>query len=133
LINYLKPDKPGDFKEISVQGFAHIGDAVYELMIRTWLCTTGTSTAKNLHKKAVTFVSAKAQAVAAEAILSSLDDEERAVYKRGRNAHLNSVPKGSTHDEYHAATGLEALFGYLYLDGRINRLNELFEVVLASS
>ena len=119
--------------EISMQGFAHIGDAVYELMVRTWLCTNGTSTAKNLHKKAVTFVSAKAQAAAAEAVLPKLNEEELAVYKRGRNTHLSSVPKGSTHEEYHAATGVEALFGYLYLSGRIDRLNELFGVVLAFS
>jgi ribonuclease-3 family protein len=129
----LKPEKPHDFNEISVQGFAHIGDAVYELMVRTWLCSTGTSTAKSLHKKAVAFVSAKAQAVAAEAILSNLDEEELAIYKRGRNTHLNSVPKGSTHEEYHAATGLEALFGYLYLGGNVERLNELFNIILTSS
>jgi len=96
-------------------------------MVRTWLCTNGTSTAKNLHNKAVALVSAKAQAVAADAVLSSLDEEELAVYKRGRNTHLSSVPKGSTHEEYHAATGIEALFGYLYLGGRTDRLNELFE------
>jgi ribonuclease-3 family protein len=119
--------------EISVQGYAHIGDAVYELMVRTWLCASGTSTAKSLHKKAVTFVSAKAQAVAAESILPNLDEEELVIYKRGRNTHLNSVPKGATHEEYHAATGLEALFGYLYLGGRIDRLNELFNIVLSSS
>jgi ribonuclease-3 family protein len=115
-----------------VQGFAHIGDAVYELMVRTWLCANGTLTAKSLHKKAVTFVSAKAQAVAAETILSRLDEEELSLYKRGRNAHLSSIPKGSTHEEYHAATGLEALFGYLYLGGRIDRLNELFDIILAN-
>jgi ribonuclease-3 family protein len=102
-------------------------------MVRTWLCTNGTSTAKKLHNKAVTFVSAKAQAVAAEAILANLSEDEFAVYKRGRNTNLSSVPKGSTHEQYHAATGLEALFGYLYLNGRIDRLNELFDVILVSS
>ena len=129
----MRPDKPDGINEISVQGFAHIGDAVYELMVRTWLCTNGTSTAKNLHKKAVQFVSAKAQAVAAEAVLPNLDEDELAVYKRGRNTHLSSVPKGSTHEEYHAATGLEALFGYLYLSGETERLNKLFGIILASS
>ena len=114
-------------------GLAHIGDAVFELMIRTWLCTSGTMTAKNLHKRAVEFVSARAQAVAADAILSYLSDEELAVYKRGRNSHLTSVPKGSSHEEYHAATGLEALFGHLYLNSKTDRLNELFDIILASS
>jgi len=113
-------------RDISNQGLAHIGDAVFELMVRTWLCTTGTSTAKNLHNRAVSFVSAKAQAVAAEKILTLLSEEENIIYKRGRNIHVNAVPKGSTHEEYHAATGMEALFGYLYLTGKQERLNELF-------
>ena len=99
-------------------------------MVRTWLCTTGTSTAKNLHAKAVRFVSAKAQAAAVEKLLPVLDEEEIAVYKRGRNTHVNSIPKGSSHEEYHAATGIEALFGYLYLSGNINRLNELFNIII---
>ena len=122
----MRPDKTNDINNISVQGLAHIGDAVFELMVRTWLCTNGTSTAKNLHNKAVAMVSAKAQASAVEKILTMLDEEELLIYKRGRNTHINSVPKGSTHEEYHAATGAEALFGYLYLSERFERLNELF-------
>jgi ribonuclease-3 family protein len=126
----LKPDKQNQPSNLSVQGLAHIGDAVFELMVRTWLCTCGTSTAKNLHDRAVTFVSASAQAAAAEKMLPMLNDEELSVYKRGRNTHLNSIPKASTHEEYHAATGVEALFGYLYLSGKIDRLNELFAVII---
>ena len=126
----MRPDETEKPHELSVQGLAHIGDAVFELMIRTWLCTTGTSTAKNLHDRAVTFVSAKAQAVAAERILPVLSEEETSLYKRGRNTHLNSIPKGSTHEEYHAATGVEALFGYLYMSGKADRLNELFRVII---
>jgi ribonuclease-3 family protein len=116
--------------EISVQGLAHVGDAVFELMIRTWLCVNGVSTAKRLHNRAVQFVSAKSQAAAVDRILSKLDEEEITVYKRGRNAHASTVPKGSTHEEYHAATGVETLFGYLYLSGRFDRLNELFEMMV---
>jgi len=101
-------------------------------MIRTWLCETGTSSAKNLHSKAVTFVSARAQAVAVKKIMPVLNNDEIAIYKRGRNAHTNSVPKGSTHEEYHAATGMETLFGYLYLSGNSDRLNELFLLILGS-
>jgi len=115
---------------MSVQGLAHIGDAVYELMIRTWLCLDGTCTAKKLHNKAVEFVCAKSQAAAMEKILSILSVEEMAIFKRGRNTHLNSVPKGSTHEEYHAATGLETLFGYLYLSGETERLNILFNIIV---
>lgn len=99
-------------------------------MIRTWLYEEGTSTAKNLHDRAVAFVSAKAQATAAKVILPILDEDEVSIYKRGRNAHANTVPKASSHEEYHAATGLEALFGYLYLAGETKRLNELFAVVV---
>jgi ribonuclease-3 family protein len=113
-----------------VLGLAHIGDAVFELMVRTWLCTQGASTAKRLHGGAVEYVSAKAQAVAAERIMPGLSEEERAVYKRGRNAYANSVPRGSTYEEYHAATGIEALFGHLYLSGRTERLDELFEMIV---
>jgi len=119
-----------ELREISTQGLAHVGDAVFELMIRTWLCSNGTSTAKNLHNRAVTFVSAKAQAAAADKIIILLDEEEAAIYKRGRNTHLNSIPKGSTHEEYHAATGIETLFGFLYLSGRKDRLNELFRFMI---
>ena len=99
-------------------------------MVRTWLCTGGTSKAKNLHNKAITYVSAKAQAAAADKLLPVLDDDEAAVYKRGRNSHLNSIPKGSTLGEYHAATGVETLFGHLYLTGKIGRLNELFALII---
>jgi len=126
----LRPDKTERINDISVQALAHIGDAVFELMARTWLCSNGTSTAKNLHNKAVAIVSAKAQASAADKILPKLDDEELSVYKRGRNTHTNSVPKASTHEQYHAATGIETLFGYLYLDNKPDRLNELFKMIV---
>jgi len=130
LKNYLKPTKIKGLREISALGLAHVGDAVFELMVRTWLCTTGISTAGNLHSRAVLLVSAKAQAAAVDRIMPKFTDEELAVYKRGRNVHANSVPKGSTHAEYHSATGLETLFGYLYLDGNTDRLNEIFELIL---
>jgi len=130
MTNYLNPDFDFCPCEISIQGLAHLGDAVFELMVRTWLCTNGVSKAKNLHNKAVAFVSAKAQAAAAEKILSVLNDEETAVFKRGRNAHTGSVPKASTHEEYHTATGIESLFGYLYLCGEAERINELFELII---
>ena len=120
---------PEPLRDISNQGLAHVGDAVFELMIRTWLCATGTSTAKNMHNRAVSFVSAKAQAAAANKIYAMLDDDEKLIYKRGRNIHANAVPKGSTHDEYHAATGIETLFGYLYLTGNQERLNDLFTAI----
>lgn len=117
-------------REISIQALAHVGDAVYELMVRAYLCSNGAKAAKQLHNKSVSLVSAKAQAVAAGVILPLLSDGETAVFKRGRNAHQNSVPKASTHEEYHAATALEALFGSLYLSGEFDRLNELFMIII---
>ena len=114
-----------------MQGLAHLGDAVFELMVRTWLCTGGVSTARNLHDKAVKVVSAKAQSAAVDKILPGLDEEETAVYKRGRNTYTRVTPKGSTNEEYHNATGVEALFGYLYLSGKTDRLNELFELIVS--
>ena len=120
-------------KDISALGLAHVGDAVFELMVRTWLCVSGARTAKRLHGGAVEFVSAKAQAASAQRVLPLLSDDESAVFKRGRNAHVNSVPGGCSLEEYHAATGLEALFGFLYLSGRPERLEELFGVIVEFS
>ena len=128
--DYLRPNLSGELRGISVLGLAHVGDAVFELMVRTWLCTQGASTAKRLHGGTVAFVSAKAQSEASQRILPGLSDEELSVYKRGRNAHSNSVPRGSSYEEYHIATGIEALFGYLYLSDKTERLNELFEMIV---
>ena len=128
--DYLEPDLNGKLDTISALGLAHVGDAVFELMVRTWLCMSGQSTAKGLHGGAVAIVSAKAQAAAAERLKKQLSDEELAVFKRGRNAHVNSVPRGSTYEEYHAATAIETLFGYLYLSRRKERLNELFDFIM---
>jgi len=130
LSDYLKPDLSGEIQGISILGLAHVGDAVFELMVRTWLCKEGRSTAKGIHGGSVAIVSAKAQAAVAEQIVPALIEEELAVFKRGRNAHVNSVPRGSSYEEYHAATALEALFGYLYLCGKTDRLGELFEIVI---
>ena len=133
MSSLLDPRIDDRLQEISALGLAHVGDAVYELMVRTWLCVHGTSTAKNLHSGSVALVSAKAQAVAAEHLKPHFSDEELAVFKRGRNAQVNSNPRGSTLEEYHAATALEAVFGYLYLSGRMERLNELFEMIVDSA
>jgi len=130
MIDYLRPDLSGELRGISVLALAHIGDAVFELMVRTWLCMQGASTAKRLHGGTVAFVSAKAQAEAADRILPKLSEEEKTVFKRGRNAHANTVPRASTYEEYHIATGIEALFGFLYLSDRSQRLSELFEIIV---
>lgn len=114
---------------MSVLALAHIGDAVYELLVRTWLCSRGKNTSKGLHAETVAYVRAPAQAKAAEKLLNMLSDDELAAYRRGRNAKVNSIPKNAENSEYHAATGLETLFGYLYLKGEKERINELFSVI----
>ena len=129
-INYLFPIFEGNANEISTLTLAHLGDAVFELMARTSVCLKGNVSAKRLHSKTVSIVSATAQAKAALRVVESLDSEETAVFKRGRNAHINSIPRASSIGEYHTATGIEALFGYLYVKGRHERLNELFKIVL---
>lgn len=123
-----KMDKK-EVDKISMLGLAHMGDCVYELLIRGMLCEKGLSTVSNLHKLTVKYVNAPAQARAAEKLLPVLDAEETAIYKRGRNAKVNSVPHNASVGEYHAATGLEALFGYLYLLGRGDRINQLFAII----
>lgn len=130
MSEYLRPGLSDDVRRVSVLGLAHVGDAVYDLMVRTWLCMNGVNTAKGLHSGTVSYVCAKSQSVAFERIKHHLNEDETAVYKRGRNAYASSVPRGSTHSEYHRATGLETLFGYLYLRGDIDRLDELFEIII---
>lgn len=120
-----------EIRKISNLGLAHLGDAVYELMVRSWLCIHGKSTSRGLHTAAITWVSAQAQAKAIKKLEPILSQEESDVFRRGRNAHVNSIPHSATLEEYHAATGLETLFGYLYLKGRIERLNELFNAIMA--
>lgn len=111
---------------ISTLALAHIGDGVYELMMRTALCQSGIIAAAQLHRETVRRVNASAQAEAAQRILGLLTEEELSVYKRGRNAKVNAIPHKSEVSEYHAATGLETLFGWLWLRGETARLTELF-------
>ena len=103
---------------------------MYELLTRTKLCTEGFRSAAKLHFKTVSLVNAKAQSAAVEKLLPLLTEDETAVFKRGRNAKVNSVPQKATVGEYHAATGLEALFGWLYLQGKTQRINELYNVIV---
>ena len=117
-----------DINNISMLGLAHIGDGVYELLTRTMLCADGNKKVTDLHKKTVAIVNAPAQAKAMEKLMPKLNDDELAVFKRGRNAKVNSVPQKADIGQYHAATGLEALFGWLYLQGMTERINELYGI-----
>ena len=111
---------------ISNLGLAHIGDGVFSLLVRAYLCSQGNKTVRTLHADSVAMVKAPAQAKFAEAIQPLLTQEEAAYYRRGKNAHTHAAPKAASPKEYAMATGLETLFGALYLMGRTERLNELF-------
>ena len=117
---------PDQLRGISSIGLAHMGDAVYEVLVRSWLCVHGKATGKGLHRATVALVCAPEQARRAERILPELTEEEMAVFRRGRNAHVHSIPQNASRGEYQEATALEALFGYLYLLGRRERINALF-------
>ncbi len=120
-----------DIKKISTLGLAHVGDAVYELLVRTSLLESGLAKSSDLHRLTVSFVSAPAQARAVDTVLPCLSQEELGVFKRGRNAHVHAVPKNATPGQYGKATGLEALFGWLWLKGRKSRISQLFDIIMS--
>ena len=110
----------------STAALAYLGDSVIELCVREHLVTLGFSSSLKLNKKALEYVRATAQAEAMKNIISMLTPEEEAVFHRGRNSGHSNVPKSATVSEYRMATGMEALFGYLHLSGRSDRIKELF-------
>ena len=117
-------------REISSIGLAHLGDAVYELLVRAWLCEQGKATGKGLHRATVEMVKAPAQAARVERILPLLTEEEMGVFRRGRNANVHNIPRNASRGDYQKATALESLFGYLYLQDKQERINELFDHML---
>ena len=125
--NYFKMNLPKqDIDAISNLGLAHMGDCVFEILCRAYLCARGEKTVDRLHRDTIQMVKAASQAKFADKLLPMLTEEELAWYRRGKNAHVHAVPKSATPAEYAKATGLEALFGYLYLQGRRERINQLF-------
>lgn len=104
---------------------AYLGDAVYELIVRENLVREGNRQVNKLHKEATHYVSAAAQAELMMAIEDKLTDEEKAIFKRGRNATSHSTPKNQDVLDYRKATGFEALIGWLYLKGDMDRIFEL--------
>lgn len=115
---------------LSMLALAHVGDAVYDLVVRSHLCAQGHGSVTQLHKRTVEIVNAPAQARAAQKILELLTEDELSVFKRARNTKVNSVPQHASVGEYHASTAIEALLGYLYLTGETQRLEELFQIIL---
>ena len=115
---------------LGVLELAHVGDGVYELLVRTYLARQGGAKIGDLHRRTVAYVAAPAQAAAAERLAPILTEEEHKLYRRGRNARVHGCPSGCTIAQYHAATALEALFGYLWLTGQVERIRELFAIIL---
>lgn len=130
-MNYFEPHlTPDELRTISAIGLAHMGDAVYETLVRTWLCVHGKATGKELHRATIALVCAQKQAELAQRVLPQLTEEELAVYKRGRNANVHAMPRSATPAQYHAATGLECLMGWLYLRGDKERAEQLFHAMM---
>ena len=129
--NYFKMNMtPQEISAISNLGLAHMGDCVFEILVRGYLCARGGKNVGNLHRDTIHMVKAASQAKFVDKLLPLLTEEELAYYRRGKNAHVHAVPKSCTPAEYAKATGLEALFGALYLAGQTERLNELFKAVM---
>ena len=111
-----------DVRAYSPLTLAFVGDCIYDLIVRTVVACRANAAPNTLHRKKSRVVKASAQAACADALLSELTDEELAVYKRGRNAHSYTTAKNASVGDYRKATGLEALYGYLYLTDRMDRL-----------
>ena len=129
--NYFKMNMDKQqINAISNLGLAHIGDGVFELLCRSYLCAKGGKNVGNLHRDTINMVKATSQAKFIDKLLSHLTEEELAYYRRGKNSHVHAVPKSASPAEYAKATGLEALFGALYLSGQTDRLNDLFHIMM---
>ena len=128
--NYFAPRISKDeLRGISAIGLAHMGDAVFELLVRSWLCVRGKATGRGLHQATIRLVCAENQAKCAQRILPLLTEAEADVFRRGRNAHArHPKPRHQDAADYQAATALESLMGYLYLSGQEERLLVLFQI-----
>lgn len=122
-------DKEVHPNELSPLNLAFIGDCIYEILVRESLVLNANRPVNDLHRESVKFVSAKAQTLAYYKIKDVLTESETAVYKRGRNAKVGHNPKSASQGEYHIATGVETLFGYLYLTEQTDRIKELFSII----
>lgn len=131
MVNYFEMNlAEGEINRFSNLSLAHIGDGVFELLCRSFLCHRGVQTVGNLHRDTVQLVKATSQAAFADKMLPRLSETELSYYRRGKNAHVHAVPKGASAADYQKATGVEALFGYLYLSGQKDRANEIFCTVM---
>lgn len=116
-------------RQLSPLNLAFVGDCVYEMLVRETLVCNANRPVNDLHRESVKYVSAKAQTEAFDKIRNMLTEEELTQFKRGRNAKTGHSPKSATDAEYHTATGVESLFGYLYLNDNMERIRELFYII----
>lgn len=123
----FKNIKPSDYSPLTL---AFVGDGVYDLLVRSYVVNQANRPVGELNKIKVSLVNCKSQAQFAKKLLPILNEKEEAVYKRGRNTATSNTPKNSTVADYHSATGLEALFGYLYITAQNDRINELFNLII---
>ena len=114
--------KEQDVRAYSPLTLAYMGDAIYDLIIRSVIVERANRSANDLHKKAIRYVKAETQAKMIQALQEELTEDEEAVYKRGRNAKSYTTAKNATMSDYRKATGFEALMGFLYLTGQTDRL-----------
>lgn len=114
-----------DIREYNIKTLAYMGDAVYELYVREHIVRNSRELASKLHKKTIKYVSAKAQEYIINNIYECLTEEEKEIYKRGRNASANTVPKNTDVVTYKKATGFESIIGYLYFTGQNRRLKDI--------
>ncbi len=124
-------DREVKAKQLSPLNLAFIGDAIYEILVREMLVCDANRPVNDLHRESVKYVSAAAQTAAFEKIKNCLTEEETVQFKRGRNAKVGHLPKSASDAQYHTATGVEALFGYLYLTEQQDRIKELFDIIIA--
>lgn len=122
-------NKNCDVNNLSPLTLAFMGDTVFDMFVRERLICQANRPVNKLHNLASKTVNAASQAEAVKKIMDILTEEEQAVFRRGRNTHTNHKAKNATEGDYHYATGFEALFGYLYLKGNIERLRELFDII----
>ena len=129
--NYFKMNlSRQEINAISNLGLAHMGDCVFEILCRGYLCARGGKNVGNLHRDTIRMVKASSQAAFVDKLIPHLTEDELSYYRRGKNSHVHAVPKSCSAAEYAKATGLEALFGALYLAGETDRINELFRTVM---
>lgn len=129
-INHFFQISPRDINSYSPLTLAYLGDAVFEIVVRTVIVEKKSGTVKSLHRQSSGLVNARAQAGLMSRIMNTLTEEEVSIFKRGRNAKSHSVAKNADIHDYRTATGFEALMGYLYLKGEMERLLELIQLGL---